>query len=251
MAGASGGTAAQTPDYGLDSPLHVRRMFGRGAWSLAFALLVWFMNRTEYPGPAITLLLVLGALGLVCISAGWYMVWSSRTGKLALRERLLDALALKDGERVLDAGCGKGLMAIGAAKRMKAGKVTAVDTWNPLAVSGNSSDAVRENAKLEGVADRVRVESGDLPKLMYPDGSFDAVVSSLALHFMADEPDRDQSVRETYRVLKPGGRLLIFDVAHTARYAEILRDCGAADVTVKPEGFLWCLPNRSVAARKA
>lgn len=249
MAGGSG-TAAHAPDYGLDSPLHVRQMFGRGAWSVALAIGVWVMNRQEYPGPSLTLLLVLGALGAVFFATGWYMVWSSRTAKLALRERLLDALALQDGEKLLDAGCGRGAMAIGAAKRVKTAKVTAVDVWNPLAVSGNSSDAVRENAKLEGVSDRVRVESGDLRKLVYPSGNFDAVISVLALHHMADEPDRDQSVRELQRVLKPGGRLLIFDVAHAGRYAEILRESGAEDVAVKPEGFLWCKPSKTVTARK-
>ena len=238
-------------NYGLDSPHRVRQMFGRGAWWLAFAVAIWFMNRQQYPGPAITLLFLLGVIGAAFLAAGAYMVWSSRAGKLALRDRLLDSLAPKDGEKILDAGCGLGLMAIGAAKRIKSGKITAVDSWNPQMISGSSSDAVRDNAKLEGVADRIRVESGDLRNLAYSEGAFDAAVSVVALRHMADEGDRDQSVREMYRVLKPGGRLLIFDVANVSRYAEILRDCGAVEVTVKPEGFLWCLPARSVTARKA
>jgi len=247
MAGSPGGVA----DYGIDSPHRSRQMFTRGGWWLAIALAVWFMNRQEYPAPAARLLAALGLLAIVFFAVGAYMIWSSRTGKLALRDRLLDAVALNDGDKVLDAGCGLGLMAIGAAKRMKSGKVTAVDSWSPLMISGKGSDGVRDNAKLEGVADRVRVEKADLRKLVYPEGNFDAVISVMSLHHLADEPDRDQAVREFYRVLKPAGWLLIFDIAYVNRYADILRECGASDVNVKSEGFLWCRPNRSVTARKA
>ena len=48
--------------------------------------------------------------------------------------------------------CGRGLLAIGAAKRLKTGKVTGIDVWNPQELSGNSADAAKENAKAEGVA---------------------------------------------------------------------------------------------------
>ena len=247
---AARGPATGIPDYGLDSPLRVRHVFSRGAWTLAGALLVWYMNRVEYPGPALTLLLVLGTLALLNFLAGAHLVWSSRSAKLVLRDRLLDSLTLRGDEKVLDAGCGRGLMAIGAAKRLHSGKVTAVDIWDPLALSGNSGDAARENAKLEGVADRVRIENADMMKLTYPAGSFDVVVSTAAIHHMQEEPDRDQAVRELFRMLRPGGTVLVFDVANTKRYAQILRECGAADVAVKSEGFLWCRPGQSVTARK-
>jgi arsenite methyltransferase len=238
------------PDYGIDSPSHIRRMFIRAACSLAGGVLVWYMNREEYPGPAFSLLLVFAVLAAAFFAAGAHMRWSSKVGKLALRDRLLDELPLQGDEKVLDAGCGRGLMAIGAAKRLKAGKVTAVDIWDPHAISGNSGDAARENAKIEGVAERVRIENGDMRKLTYPTGSFDVVISTYAVHHMPDEPDRDQSVRELYRVLKPGGRLLICDTLHTGRYSVILKQLGAANVTVKAEGFLWCRPMKSVWATK-
>ncbi len=254
-AGASASPSAATtsksgtPDYGQDSPLLVRRMFSRGGWTLAFGIVLWFMNRQEYPGVAIELLIVLALIAAVFFAAGWLMIQSSKTGKLAMREKLLDALNLQGEEKVLDAGCGRGLMAIGAAKRLKTGKVSAVDLWSPQALSGNSGDAARDNAKIEGVTDRVRVENGDMRKLAYPKDNFDIVMCTWAIHHMDDEPDRDESVRELYRVLKPGGRLLIADIKHTGRYAEILRECGAQDVAVASLGFLWCLPNKVVTAR--
>jgi SAM-dependent methyltransferase len=242
--------AATRVDYGIDAPLVARGWFGRAGWSLAAGLAFWFMNRQEYPGPAGRVLTVLALLALVCAGIAWFKIRSSRDGKLRLREQLLDQLALKGDEKVLDVGCGRGLLAIGAAKRLKTGKVTGIDVWNPHDLSGNSADAAKENAKAEGVADRVRFETGDACKLVYPDNHFDAVISANALHTLADDREREQAMREAFRVLKPGARLLIFDTAETGYYAQVLRACGARDVMLSPWTFLWCLPSRSVTARK-
>ena len=141
------------------------------------------MNRQEYPGPGRAHVRRAGA-DRHWLSAPWVavMMWSSRVAKLRLRDQLLDPLALQGDEKVLDVGCGRGLLAIGAAKRLKTGKVTGIDVWNPQDLSGNSADAAKENAKIEGVADKVRIETGDARKLVYPDNHYDVVVSSLALH---------------------------------------------------------------------
>jgi ubiquinone/menaquinone biosynthesis C-methylase UbiE len=195
-------------------------------------------------------LAVLTVAALICAGIAWFKIRSSKDGKLRLREQLLDQLALRGDEKVLDVGCGRGLLAIGAAKRLKTGKVTGIDVWNPQELSGNSAEAAKENAKAEGVAERVRFESGDARKLVYPEGNYDVVVSSNALHNLADDRERGQALREMLRVLKPGGRLLIFDTAETGYYAQVLRENGAQDVTLSPWTFLWCLPSRSVSARK-
>jgi arsenite methyltransferase len=237
-------------DYGLDAPLLVKRMFTRAGWTIAIGVAVFLINRAQYPGPAGTLLAVFGGIGLIFAAIGGYMMWSSRTGKLALRDTLLDSLRLTGEEKVLDAGCGLGLMAIGAAKRLKTGKVTGIDEWDPTVLSGNSSDAAKANAKLEGVGDKVRFETGDLRKLVYPEKSYDVVVSAVAIHNLGGREDRDKAVREMWRVLKPGGRLLILDVFHVGEYASVLRETGAEDVTIESHGFLWCLPTKSVRAAK-
>jgi arsenite methyltransferase len=96
----------------------------------------------------------------------------------------------------------------------------------------------------------VRFDTGDARKLVYPDGFFDAVISSNALHTLDDDREREQALKEILRVLKPGGRLVIFDTAETGYCAEMLRESGAQDVTLSAWTFLWCLPARSVAARK-
>lgn len=241
---------AGPPDYGLDSPILIRRMFSRGVWTLVVGLALWFSNHEQYPGPAARLLGTLTALALVFFAIGAYMRWSSRVGKLRVRERLLDELALSGSEKVLDVGCGRGLMAIGAAKRLKTGRVTGIDVWNPQVLSGNSIEAAKENAKIEGVADRVRFETCDPRKLVFPENNFDVVMSLAAIHHISEEEDRDQIVREMYRVARAGSRVVIYDSWHTARYAEVLRECGASEVALSSFEWLWCAPNRAVRARK-
>jgi ubiquinone/menaquinone biosynthesis C-methylase UbiE len=122
--------------------------------------------------------------------------------------------------------------------------------WNPQELSGNSAEAARENSKAEGVTDRVRFDAGDARKLVYPDSFFDAVISANALHTLDDDHEREQSLKEMLRVLKAGGRMVIFDTAETGYYAEVLRESGAQDVTLSDWTFLWSRPSRSVAARK-
>jgi len=250
MAADAPSKEAQQPDYGLDAPLLVKRMFTRAAWTIGIGAAIYLINRTDNPGPAGTLLAVFCVIGAGFLGVGLYMTWSSRTGKLKLRDELLDSLDLKGEEKILDAGCGRGLMVIGAAKRLKAGKATGVDVWNAAVLSGNSSDAAKANAKMEGVADKVRFETGDIRKLVYPEKTYDVAVSALAIHNLADREDRDKAVREMWRVLKPGGRLLILDLFHVGEYVSVLREAGAEDVTVASHGFLWCLPTKSVRAAK-
>ena len=243
-------TASGPADYGLDAPRIVRSMFSRAAWMLAVALVLYVVNRSDYPGPAARMCGVLALIGLVFLAVGAVMVWSSRVAKLRLRDQMLDSLALRGDERVLDVGCGRGLLAIGAAKRLKNGKVVGIDIWNPFDLSGNTPDAAKANVKLEGVAEKVRIENGDAQKLVYPDNHYDVVVSSLVLHNIPQQDARAQSVREMLRVLKPGGKLAIFDIFRTGEYAEVLRASGANEVELSKASFLWCVPGRSLTARK-
>ena len=129
------------------------------------------------------------------IVAGW-MVWDSKVGKLWARDRLLDGLALRGDETVLDVGCGRGLLLIGAAKRLTTGKAVGVDIWQTEDLSGNRPEATLENARLEGVAECVEVKDGDARRLPFADGAFDVIVTKEALHNIYNAAERDTAVRE-------------------------------------------------------
>lgn len=134
-------------------------------------------------------------------------------------ERLLSKISWRGDEQVLDAGCGSGLLLIGAAKRLTTGKATGL-------LSGNKPEATMENARREGVGDRVEVKTGDMRKMPFPDASFDVIVSRAAIHNLHSAEDRAAAVREIARVLKPGGLALIDDIRHFKEYAAVFTDNG-------------------------
>lgn len=238
------------PDYGLDSPKVVRRFAVRGGLLVAFAIALYVANRNTSPGTASALASMLSAVGISFLITSGIMIWSSRVAKLKLRDRILDSFAWRGDENVLDVGCGRGLLLIGAAKRLKTGKATGVDIWQSADLSGNSADATLANAKAEGVAGRVKIENADARKLPFGANTFDVVVSSLAIHNIDSSVERAKALREIARVLKTSGRLAIYDIFHTAEYAKVLQELGLEDIKLSSISFLWCVPSRTLTARK-
>jgi SAM-dependent methyltransferase len=192
-------------------------------------------------------LLTAGAVALVQAAL---MVYSSRRGKLRFRDRLLDALGLVGHERVLDVGCGHGLLLIGAAKRLTQGRAEGIDLWSQKDQARNTSLATLANARIEGVEDRVMVHDGDMRQLPFRDGTFDAVVAHFAIHNVRARDGRRLAIREIVRVLKPSGRVAIGDLQHTEQYADDLDGLGMLDVEVSPPSFAVFPPARMVRARK-
>jgi ubiquinone/menaquinone biosynthesis C-methylase UbiE len=121
--------------------------------------------------------------------------------------------------------------------------VTGIDLWSTHDQSGNARDVTRHNASLEGVGDRVDIETGDMRALPFPDGTFDIVVSSLAIHNIPSNADRAKAITEAWRVLKPGGRLAIADIRATARYAKTLAELGATGITRRRLGWRFWYGN--------
>jgi demethylmenaquinone methyltransferase/2-methoxy-6-polyprenyl-1,4-benzoquinol methylase len=110
--------------------------------------------------------------------------------------RLAAAAAVRPGDRVLDAACGTGDLAL-AALRAGAAEVTGVDF----------SGAMLERARDKSSA--VRWVQGDLLALPFPDGSFDAVTIGFGARNLAD---LELGLRELGRVLRPGGRVAILEI---------------------------------------
>ena len=177
------------------------------------------------------------------------MVLSSYWGKGRARDRLLGFLALRGDETVLDVGCGHGLMLIGAALRVPNGHVTGIDLWSQTDQHSNSATATRANAEAEGVSARVTIQNGDMRKLPFADESFDAVVSSLAIHNVPTADERDQSIREIARVVRPGGSVGILDIAHVGDYARVLEISGWRVERMRVTPWIFP-PTRELVARK-
>jgi arsenite methyltransferase len=172
-------------------------------------------------------------------------LYTTRRGKFLEWDRILDHLHLRGDEQVLDMGCGRGAVLTAVAVRLRTGgRVTGVDIWSKKDQSGNARDVTLRNASLEGVSDRVQIDTGDMRALPYPDATFDLVVSSLAIHNIRTNADRKRAVVEAFRVLKPGGRIVIADIRTTAMYEETLRALGAANVERRRLGwrFWWGNP---------
>jgi len=237
-------------DYGIDAPKLVKRFAIRGGLLVAFGVVLYYANRDTSPGAAKALASMLLAIGVTFMLTSAVMVWSSRVGKLKLRDTLLDGLTWRGDENVLDVGCGRGLLLIGAARRLKKGKATGVDIWSTQDLSGNNPDATLANAKAEGVADRIKLENADARQLPFGANSFDIVLSSLAIHNISHTQERAKALREMVRVLKPGGRVVIYDIFHTAEYAKVFQELRLAGVSLSGYRFLWCLPSRAVSATK-
>jgi arsenite methyltransferase len=177
------------------------------------------------------------------------MTFGSRVGKLLLCDAILNSIEWRGDEQVLDAGCGHGLMLIGAAKRLTSGHAIGIDIWSQRDQKNNSAAATKANACLEGVADRVDIQDADVRQLPFADNSFDVVLSSFVIHNISKSAERETAIREIARVLKPGGCLAIADIGHTRAYEKVVQSLGWESHRSGPN-FLFVTPTRVLHAIK-
>lgn len=140
-------------------------------------------------------------------AAGYDLVaWLFLRGKeRQFRDRLLNLAEIRAGDSVLDIGCGTGSLAIAAKQRLgPAGAVEGIDR-SPAMIARSKKKAKRR-------AVEVSFGTGVAEALPFPDGRFDVTFSTLMLHHLP-EPIRPDFAREMRRVLKPGGRALVVDLA--------------------------------------
>jgi ubiquinone/menaquinone biosynthesis C-methylase UbiE len=123
-----------------------------------------------------------------------------------LRTLTVDLALLKPGEDILDVGCGTGGVTIPAKERIGVtGKAAGIDPA-PEMIAVAQKKAHRKGFEID-----FRV--GVIEALPFPDASFDVVTSSLMMHHLPEHL-RIKGLAEVYRVLKPGGRLLVADMSH-------------------------------------
>lgn len=236
--------ASARPRFGIDAPTLVLGFAIGGPLLLALGV-----GLAGILPPALAGAMV--GTGLIVAAEAILMTLSSLYGKRQVVRGMIAALQLRGDEQVLDVGCGRGLLLLEAAQRLPRGRATGIDLWSTRDLSGNAAEATRRNAELAGVAERVRIDTGDMRHLPYADASFDAIVSSLAIHNLPTETEREQAVREIARVLKPGGQVALLDFRCTALYAQVLHEAGLSVQRSWPEfrmfPWVWIVRGRKAA----
>lgn len=137
----------------------------------------------------------------------WMLPGYDLTHRLFGLRRVYDQVAAtaQEGARVLEVGCGTGILTAKLARR--AARVTGIDP-DPRALARARRKTRRDP--------RVTFDEGFAQHLPYPDGSFDLVYSALMLHHV-EEADKQAVLTEARRVLTPGGALHLVDFAGNHR----------------------------------
>lgn len=226
-------------DYGLDGsfrnvPAPVQAL-GAGALVVALAAAAATGAARGRRGRAA----VAASLAAAVVGTAASYVHTTRAGKFAVWARLLTELDLRGDERVLDLGCGRGAVLLTAARLLPRGRAVGVDVWRPDQTD-NSAAATRRNAALEGVSDRIKLHTADMTRLPFAADTFDVVLSNLAVHNIPTAAGRRAALDEAVRVTRPGGRLVLADVAFTRGHAARLRELGLLDVRRRGVGWrMW------------
>jgi len=132
--------------------------------------------------------------------------------------------SLKQGEIVLDLGSGPGLDCFLAANKVgKTGKVVGVD------MTPEMIEKARENAR-KGKYGNVEFKLGEIENLPVADNFVNAVISNCVINLV---PDKKRVFRETFRVLKPGGRLMISDLVLLKELPDFIKN--------SVEAYIGCL----------
>jgi ubiquinone/menaquinone biosynthesis C-methylase UbiE len=210
------------PDYGIDAPRLGLAVLLAVAAGLALGLgFRSSPSETARAVASIVLSLVPTGIILILLMASYVKI-----EKFRHRDRMLNMVPWRGDEQVLDVGTGRGLLMIGAAKRLTSGKSIGIDVWREKDLSHNSPEAAMRNAQLEGVADKVEIRNADARDTPFADNSFDRVLSNLCLHNIPTPAGRAAACHEIARLLKPGGVALISDFRYTDEYMKAFRDHG-------------------------
>jgi len=131
---------------------------------------------------------------------------------------------LKPEEVVLDLGAGAGIDCFLASRKVgPAGRVIGVD------MTPDMIDRARNNVRKMGLAN-VEFRLGEIENLPAADGSVDVIISNCVINLSTDKP---RVFREAFRVLRPGGRLMVSDLALKGPIPQALRD--------SPEVYTACV----------
>ncbi len=130
--------------------------------------------------------------------------------------------SLKEGEVVLDLGSGAGFDCFLAANQVgKTGKVIGVD------MTAEMLERARENAR-KGNFDNVEFRLGEIENLPVGDNQVDIIISNCVINL---SPNKERVFKEAFRVLRPGGRLMVSDIVLLKELPEEIKNSVAAYVS--------------------
>jgi SAM-dependent methyltransferase len=143
---------------------------------------------------------------------------------------LARSLATRSGLQIVDIGAGPGGLAVALAELLPDARITTVD------IDAAMAELAAARVVREGIQDRVRISVGDVAALPLADESVDLVTSSFSVHHW---PDAAAGFAEVRRVLRPGGRAVIYDLpdwwgrfeAHSPGLVEVATTGGFAHVS--------------------
>ena len=234
-------------DYGQDMPGIIVAVSILALVLLALAFWQYRQNAVNQSSQCSITSMILASIAVIFIFIAFIGIWSSRFGKLILRDKVLSKLAINGSESILDIGCGRGLLLIELAKKIPQGKATGVDLWLGNLEYKNSPQMVLDNASVEGVSNRIEVITADALALPFNNNSFDMVTTSLMMHHLTDIY---KALNEMVRVLKPGGTLVIADV-NSKRYVPILKSLGFMQIEIHYATRLFLVPAYIVICLKS
>lgn len=185
----------------------------------------WVSNRIIYLFTMLGIVLlatafpfwILAIPSLVCFGVAAYFAYarhlfSPKGGNVQnqIWDTVISSLDWSGEGKALDIGCGNGALTIKLARKFPASQVTGIDYWGER--WEYSKGTCEANAKAEGVNDRVVFQKASASKLPFEDGFFDAAVSNLCFHEVADTKDKRELIREALRVVKKGDKFAFQDL---------------------------------------
>lgn len=150
------------------------------------------------------------ALGYRWLTPYYDAVVGATTRERVFKRALIRQANVEPGQRVLDLACGTGTLSVWIKQAVADAEVVGVD--------GDPAILQLATLKAEQAAATVQFDTAMSFALPYPDASFDCIVSSLFFHHLS-WPDKARTVKEIYRVLKPGGHLHVADWGRSANVA--------------------------------
>ena len=130
------------------------------------------------------------------MSGGVHRLW---------KDAMMDWLAPRPGQRLLDVAGGTGDIAFRFLKRAGQGRATVLDLTEPMLVEG------RKRAEASSLSDSLDWVVGDAMALPFPDNSFDVYTISFGIRNVTRPQD---ALAEAFRVLRPGGRIMVLEFSH-------------------------------------